>query len=223
MVRGLLFDFDGLLLDTEGAALGSWQDVYADYGVEMPVALWVERVIGRAAGAESFDPVEHLEQVTGRRLDRDAVLARRALRKTARLPTSLAPGVESYLADASSRALATAIVTSEYRDRVLAHLDRIGAEHVWDAMICADGDPTRGKPNPTLYLEALDALSLDSSEVIAFEDSPNGVRAAKAAGITCVVVPNAVTRGAAGLEAGDLLLTSLEQMPLNDLLAALGR
>jgi HAD superfamily hydrolase (TIGR01509 family) len=220
VVRALLFDFDGLLLDTESPALESWQSIYAEYGAKLPVAVWVQGVIGRATGTAAFDPVAHLEEVTGRTLDRAMVRRRRARREQELLPTSLAPGVERYLAGAAARDLRTAIVTSEYRDRVLAHLRRLAVTHAWDAIVCADGDATRSKPRPTLYLEALDLLGVDRREAIAFEDSPNGVRAAKAAGLFCVAVPNAVTRGADGLEAADLLVASLADLSPEELLAA---
>jgi HAD superfamily hydrolase (TIGR01509 family) len=112
--------------------------------------------------------------------------------------------------------VATAIVTSNHRDNVLAHLARAGCEHPWDAVVCADGEPLRGKPRPTLYLEALQLLGLAAGEAVAFEDSPNGVAAAKAAGLRCLVVPNDVTRGAAGLDAGDAMLASLADFALQD-------
>jgi beta-phosphoglucomutase-like phosphatase (HAD superfamily) len=103
---------------------------------------------------------------------------------------------------------------------VLAHLRRVGVTHGGDVIVCADGGPTRGKPRPTPYLEALDALGVDRREAIAFEDSPKGVRAAKAAGPVCVAVPNAVTRGNDGLEAADLLVASLANLAPEELLAA---
>jgi len=87
-------------------------------------------------------------------------------------------------------------------------------------IVCADGDPKRAKPRPTLYLEALDALELEPHEAIAFEDSPNGVRAAKAAGLVCVAVPNPITATLA-LDEADLVLDSLADLPLADLLERL--
>src|SRR3954451_306034 len=102
------------------------------------------------------------------------------------------------------------------RDRVLAHLGRVGVTHDWDAIVCADGDGTQGKPRPTLYPEALDVLGVDGREAIAFEDSPNGVRAAKAAGLFCVAVPNPITATLA-LDEADLIVESLEDVSLADL------
>lgn len=217
MVHALLFDFDGLLLDTESAAYKSWCEVYREFAVELPLSIWVPQVIGRSAGATAFDPVTFLADEAGLVVDREEVRRLRDEYKSRFAPTKLLPGIPRLLAQARAAGLLTAIVTSEYRDRVIGHLERIGATHPWDAIVCADGDAARGKPSPALYLEALDELAVEATEAIAFEDSPNGVRAATVAGVFCVVVPNDVTRGAPGLEAGDLILESLSAVTLTQL------
>src|SRR4029078_8771754 len=103
-----------------------------------------------------------------------------------------------------------------------SHLERLEAAAGWDAICTADRDPSRAKPAPTLYLEALSALEVAASEAVAFEDSPNGVRAAKAAGIFCVAVPNEVTRDLGLDEAGaDIVLDSLADLPPENLLSRL--
>jgi beta-phosphoglucomutase-like phosphatase (HAD superfamily) len=110
--------------------------------------------------------------------------------------------------------LKRAIVSSSSRDWVDLHLERLEEAVGWDAICTADRDPARAKPSPTLYLEALDALDVTAEEAVAFEDSPNGVLAAKAADIFCVAVPNEVTRELGLEEAGaDLVLDSLAELP----------
>ena len=112
-----------------------------------------------------------------------------------------------------------AIVSSANRGWVDSHLERLEAAAGWDAICTADRDPSRAKPAPTLYLEALAALEVAASEAVAFEDSPNGVRAAKSAGIFCIAVPNEVTRDLGLDEAGaDLVLDSLADLPPDELL-----
>jgi putative hydrolase of the HAD superfamily len=86
--------------------------------------------------------------------------------------------------------------------------------------VAADGDPARGKPRPTLYLEALRELGLSAGDAIAFEDSPNGVAAATAAGLYTVAVPNVLTEGAPGLELADEMVASLEGYPIPETLPA---
>jgi beta-phosphoglucomutase-like phosphatase (HAD superfamily) len=83
--------------------------------------------------------------------------------------------------------------------------------------VAANGDTKRAKPRPDLYLDALDRLELKPREGIAFEDSPNGVTAAKAAGLYCVAVPNPITATLA-LDDADLVIDSLADVPLADLL-----
>jgi beta-phosphoglucomutase-like phosphatase (HAD superfamily) len=100
------------------------------------------------------------------------------------------------------------------------HLERLEEAVGWDAICTADRDPARAKPAPVLYLEALEELDVGAGEAVAFEDSPNGVLAAKAAGVFCVAVPNEVTRELGLEEAGaDLVLDSLAELPPEELLA----
>src|SRR5205814_2302491 len=84
--------------------------------------------------------------------------------------------------------------------------------------VTADGDRSRAKPEPTLYLEALRTLGISASEAVAFEDSPNGVRAAKRAGLFCVAVPNPVTATLA-LDEADVVVDTLADLPLDEQVA----
>lgn len=215
-LRALLFDFDGLIVDTETPSFGSWGELYREHGQELTLERW-SAAVGTIGG---FDAAAHLEELVGP-IDRDTVLARRRARDLELCDVEeLRPGVLEYLGEARRRGLATAIVSSASRpwvDRHLARLER--AEH-FDDIVTADGDLARAKPLPVLYLEALDRLGLASGEAVAFEDSPNGVRAAKAAGIYCVAVPNSVT-ASLGLDEADLVVSSLAELPFDDLIAAL--
>jgi HAD superfamily hydrolase (TIGR01509 family) len=130
----------------------------------------------------------------------------------------LRPGVEDYLAEAERRQLLTAIVSSSWRWWIDPILERLERSHGWNALVVADGNVARAKPRPTLYLDALSELGLRATEAIAFEDSPNGVTAATAAGIYCVAVPNPITATLA-FEKADLVLESLADLPLSELLA----
>jgi HAD superfamily hydrolase (TIGR01509 family) len=212
-VRGLLFDFDGLIVDTERSALASWQEVYRQHGRELPLERWAT-IVGTLGG---FDPLEHLDELAGP-LDRDAVLARQRSRELELVELEeLRPGVLAYLEQAREHRLATAIVSSSSRRWIDLHLARLERAEHFDAIVTADHDPERAKPRPTLYLEALERLGLGADEAIAFEDSPNGVRAAKAAGLFCVAVPNGVT-ASLGLDEADLVVASLAELPFHELL-----
>jgi len=214
-IRGLLFDFDGLLVDTESPSRLAFEELYREHGHELPYDQWATLV--GTIGAP-FDPVGHLEELVGRPLDREALAERRRAREH-RLTDleELRPGVEEYFVEAARLGLKTAGVISSDDEWIERHLSRLGRLDGLDAIVAANGDTARAKPRPDLYLDALLRLGLEPDEAIAFEDSPNGVRAAKSAGIACVAVPNPITATLA-LDQADLVLESLADVPLRELL-----
>ena len=117
-----------------------------------------------------------------------------------------------YLEFAKEHGLRRAIVSSASRNWIDMHLERLEQAIGWDAIITADRDAGRAKPSPTMYLEALERLDVGADEAVVFEDSPNGVRAGKAAGLFVVGIPNEVTR-AYGLDEADLVVDSLADLP----------
>jgi beta-phosphoglucomutase-like phosphatase (HAD superfamily) len=214
-IRGLLFDFDGLLVDTETPSRLVWEELYSEHGHELPRDQWATLV--GTIGAP-FDPLGHLEELVGRSLDRDALHARRRTREFELIDLEeLRPGVERYFADAERLGLCTAVVSSSDDEWIERHLGRLGHLEGLDAIVAANGDTARAKPRPVLYLDALVRLGLEPGEAIAFEDSPNGVTAAKAAGLICVAVPNPITATLA-LDHADLVLESLADVTLPELI-----
>ncbi|MFL5959060.1 MAG: HAD family hydrolase [Gaiellaceae bacterium] len=218
-VRAFLFDFDGLILDTELASRAGWELLYREHGYELPADLWAT-LVGTHGG---WDPMAHLEELVGEPLEREALNERRYAHEIAMIEAEeLRPGIAEYLAAVRRLGLKRAIVSSSPRAWVDMHLERLEETVGWDAICTADRDRARAKPSPALYLEALAALGVEAREAVAFEDSPNGVRAAKAAGVFCVAIPNEVTRELGLEEAGaDLVLDSLADLPPEDLLARL--
>lgn len=214
-IRAFLFDFDGLVLDTETPSLAGWQRLYREHGHELPLDRWAQ-VVGTHA---AWDPMAHLEDLVGSPLEREALNERRYAHELSLIEAEgLRPGISEYFVAARRRGLKRAIVSSSSRPWVDLHLLRLEEAVGWDAILTADRDQSRAKPAPTLYLEALAGLELTADEAIAFEDSPNGVRAARAAGIFVVAVPNGVTRDL-GLDEADLLVESLADLPPDKLLA----
>jgi HAD superfamily hydrolase (TIGR01509 family) len=213
-IRGLLFDFDGLLVDTETPSRAAFEHLYRRHGHELPLDRWAT-LIG-TLGAE-FDPYAHLEELVGTPLDRDELDDWRRAREDELVDLEdLRPGVDRILLDARARDLRTAIVSSSSEAWIKRHLERLDRTDEWDAIVAANGDAARAKPAPTLYVDALSVLGLAPAEGIAFEDSPNGVRAAKAAGLYCVAVPNPITATLA-LDEADLVVDSLEDVTLAQL------
>jgi HAD superfamily hydrolase (TIGR01509 family) len=215
-VRAFLFDFDGLIIDTETASRGGWQWLYREHGHELPPEKWA-MMVGTVDG---WDPWGHLEELVGSPLDRAALDERRYAHELTLLEAEeLRPGIAEYLDAAERRGLKRAIVSSASRKWIDMHLERLERAIGWDAIVTADHDAERAKPRPTLYLEALDELGVPAGEAVAFEDSPNGAAAAKAAGIFVVGIPNAVTRDLGLADAADLVVDSLVELPPDELLA----
>jgi HAD superfamily hydrolase (TIGR01509 family) len=218
MYRAVVFDFDGLILETEGPSLDSWVEIYREHGFEVPLEKWRDD-IGSDRG---FDPVDYLAALVGEGLDRAATQQRRDKRKNELIEAlDLMEGVRDYIADARRIGLKLAIASSSSRDWVIGHIERLRIHAVWDAVLTRD-DVARTKPAPDLYIAAVKALDVHPSQAVALEDSPNGIAAAKAAGLRCVAVPNALTQGL-DVSRADVRLRSLAEMPLERLLDVLSR
>ena len=129
------------------------------------------------------------------------------------------PGVVDYLDAADRRGMKLAVASSSSRDWVEGHLTRLGLIQRFEA-ICTKDDVPRVKPDPALYLLAAERLGVSVQRALVLEDSRNGLLAAKAAGVRCVVVPNAVTSGL-NFDEADYWLMSLDEMSLDNLLAIL--
>ena len=215
-IRAFLFDFDGLIVDTETASRAAWERVYRDHGFELPADKWLTLV--GTIGAP-WNPMAHLEELVGGPLAQEELnVQRRDHELTLLEAEALRPGIADYLDEAQRRGLKRAIVSSSTRRWVDMHLARLERTVGWDAIVTADHDVARAKPRPDLYQEALELVGVGAGEAIAFEDSLNGVRAARSAGIFCVAVPNEVTRKL-GLDEADLVLDSLADLPPDELLA----
>ena len=216
MIRGLIFDFDGLVADTESAEYQSWQELFAEYDRALPLAVWSEAV---GAAVDAFDALAYLESLLGRAIpERLAVRDRRRHRYLDLvLASPVLPGVRELLAEAKEAGLRLGLASSSSREWVVGHLTRLGLVDYFDCFRTSD-DVASVKPDPGLYLAALEALSLRTREAIALEDSPSGIQAAKAAGLYCVAIPNPLT---AQLELGlaDRRLTSMADVRLEDLVA----
>lgn len=213
-IKALVFDFDGLIVDTEVPIFRAWQRIYREHGQDLPLEQWLT-IIGTASGP--FDPVIDLAEKTGAKLDEQELKALEVLYyQEATALQQLLPGVIDYLVAARQLGLKTAVASSSTRTWVMDHLNRFGIGGRFDAIICRE-DVKRTKPDPDLYLTALQRLGVQPAEAIAFEDSSNGIHAAKAAGLFCVVVPNPLTVDL-DLSEADLRLLTLEAMPLRDVI-----
>ncbi|MEO8355873.1 MAG: HAD family hydrolase [Chloroflexota bacterium] len=217
MIKALIFDFDGLILDTESPEFHSWQNIYREHGFEFPHEKW-GTIIG-GSGHSSFDAAEHLSLLSQGRLDSDSLRGRNRLESNSLiLAQKPLPGVMDYLRDAKRLGLKLAIASSSEHAWVDSHAKRVGVFDYFDHVIARDDvPPGRIKPNPDLFLLALSRLKVPKEAAIIFEDSPNGVKAAHRAGIFVVAVPNQAT-SALAFEGADLILNSLSELTLSQLL-----
>lgn len=215
-IQALLFDFDGIVVDTELPELTTWQEVFREHGHELTLEEWAA-CVGTVGG---FDPLARLEELLGRPLDDPQAVIEGSRARSLELVAAegLRPGVASYLDRAHELGLRVAIVSSSSTEWITSNLARVGRPDGREGFHCANGDVTRAKPLPCLYEEALAALGVKAADAVAFEDSKHGIRAAKAAGIFCVAVPNDVTR-TFDLSAADLLIESFERLSLDEVLS----
>lgn len=214
MVQGIIFDFDGLILDTELSSFLAWQEVYRRYGCSLPVSEFAASI---GSVGSRFDPFRCLQDQLGELLDEEAIRAYRRQRRDEILAVqSVLPGVEACIADAKRLNLKLGIASSSPREWVEGHLSRLGLLQHFNCIKCIE-DVAEAKPHPELYLAVLDELAVPAHLAIALEDSPSGVLAAKRAGLFCVAVPGPMTRQLSFSEA-DFQLTSLAETRLEELI-----
>jgi len=191
LIRALLLDFDGLILDTEKSCFEAWQQLYATY--DQTYALEDFLVIVGTTN-DAHDPLTLLSQRIGCPLDREASHARlRELQATRNHTLAPMPGVVALLDQAQQLGLRLAVASSSSHDWVESHLRRLDLRHRFEYLVNRVGS-LRAKPEPDIYLQALRLLGLDAREALAIEASHNGSLAALRAGLRCLVVPNSITR-----------------------------
>ncbi|HLZ56936.1 MAG TPA: HAD-IA family hydrolase [Ktedonosporobacter sp.] len=219
MLKTLIFDFDGLILDTETSALQSWQEIYSSYQVDFPLEKWMSGLDG---SDESFPTYEYLVEQVTQPLLYEEVIAKRRQRHLELIGTKAAlPGVLDYLTTAKRLGLRIGLASSSSREWVAGHLSRLGLYAYFDVLCCGD-EVVHRKPYPDVYLAVLKALDTPANQAIALEDSATGLRAAQQAGLFCVVIPNALIAHLS-LAHADLRLQSLTEMPLEDVIAVFER
>lgn len=212
MLKALIFDFDGLVLDTETPEVLVWQSIYQEHGFELPIQEW-EKTVG-GYGISNFDPAEHLTHLSSGRLDSVSLRSRYRKESDSIIHASpILPGVIEIIEEARQDGLKVAIGSSSPHSWVDAHAKRLGIFDYFDHIICQDDvAPGRTKPNPDIYLKALDQLHVKHDAAVVFEDSLNGVLAARRAEIFVVAVPNPLT-AKMGVS-GDMTVSSLAGLSL---------
>jgi len=217
MLKALLFDFDGLILDTETPEYLVWKNLYQENGFDFPHDDWGKLIGGN--GLTDFDAADNLSRLSQGRLDAVSLRARQSVESLAMIHSqSLMPGVLELLRDAKQHGLKLAIASSSHHEWVDTHAKRLGIFDHFDAVIAADDVGVgRTKPQPDLFLLALNQLQVQKNEAVIFEDSPNGVKAANRAGVFVVAVPNHIT-SLLTIEGANLIVKSLADLSLSELM-----
>ncbi len=214
MIRAILFDLDGLMVDSEPHSLASWRVILSSRGVTLN-----RKVSERMFGLRQIEAAQMLVEVYGL-TDQPSALGREKEEYQIRhLDGQIKPmpGLFELLNEIDRRELRTAVASSGARPYVNAVLQAIGLIERFRATVTGD-DVVNGKPAPDVFLAAAHAVQTDPPHCLVLEDAPSGVQAAKAAGMRCVAVPNQHTRGL-DLSSADVILPSL--LAVREVLASL--
>jgi putative hydrolase of the HAD superfamily len=191
-LRAVLFDFDGLIVDTESVGYQTWKEIFFEEGHHLPVERYAQ-VVGTDFNT-AYNPRLDLEQLTSKTFDWDLVEERRRVReRELRTGLTVLPGVVERLREADALGLRTAIASSSPRSWVEPWLEQLDLRHHFHHVTTVD-DTGRVKPDPSLFQHAAETLGAGPDEVVIFEDSLNGLKAALAAQMRCIVVPGPMTR-----------------------------
>lgn len=219
MIEAVVFDFDGLIFDTETPEYQSWSEVYQEFGAELSLDIWSAWIGSDSSG---FNPYDYLEELTGKTVNRAEVRSlRRHKYESLTGNADLRPGVRDYIGSAKDMGLEIGLASSSSRNWVVSHLERFSLLSYFDCVRTRD-NVRFSKPDPELYIQAMECLQVSPDHSIAFEDSPNGALAAKRAGMLCVVVPNELTRSLKFPQI-EYRLESMEQLSLSTLIAKLSQ
>ena len=212
MLGAIVFDFDGLIVDTEGPGFISWLEVYQRFGAELNLNDW-SHATGYICG---FDPAVHLEKLLGRRLDWSQISPEREARNWAlTLQARTLPGIEPLLQAARERGFRIGVASNSGNGWVEEGLKRLGLRTLVDAVVTREM-VLNPKPAPDVYLKTAQVLGMEPNRTVALEDSEPGCRAAKQAGMKVVAIPNRFS-DRQDFEVADLIVRSAEDLDLKRL------
>ncbi|MCM1132526.1 MAG: HAD family phosphatase [Ruminococcus flavefaciens] len=187
IIKGAVFDMDGLMIDTEKLYLKYWKQAASDFGYTM----LDEHVFAIRSLARKYS-IPRLKGFFGDDFPTEEIRARRTELINAHIEQhgiDIKPGLFELLDYLKSNGIKLAVATATQRDRTLLYLDKINARSYFNAVICGDMI-ANGKPEPDIYLTACGQLGLLPCECVAYEDSPNGIKSAFSAGCYTIMIPD---------------------------------
>ncbi|PGS53480.1 HAD family phosphatase [Bacillus sp. AFS041924] len=212
MIKAVIFDFDGLIVDTESVWFEAYKEVLLRYDVELTLQKFSEvvgtsdEVLFNYIDSNLKEPIEKemIEQLAKELVDEKL------------LEPVLRESVEDYLIAAKNAGLHIGLASSSSREWVESFLKKLNIYEYFSVIKTKD-DVTKVKPDPELYLKAIEEIGVQVTKAIAFEDSLNGLIAATKAGLHCVIVPNSVTSHLE-FENHSLRLSSMAEKSLVDVI-----
>ncbi|WP_309273272.1 HAD family hydrolase [Paenibacillus sp.] len=217
LIKAVIFDFDGLIVDTETPAYHAFCKVYGSYGKELPLETYAKCV---GTSFDAFNPYTHLAEMLQHEVDSEVirkqvdVVYRELLQHI-----QPRPGVVDYLREAGELGLKVGLASSSYFNWIEPYLTKFDLHDYFDSINTADL-VQKVKPDPELYLLSMQRLGVQPEEAISFEDSLNGFIAAQKAGLHTVIVPNEMT-STFPFEHYDLEIPGMESMPLKEVIRRL--
>lgn len=187
MIKGAIFDMDGLMLDTEKLLVKFWRQAAAEFGYNMSF----ENVLSIRSLSRKYS-IPFLKNIFGENFEFEKIRSRRIALMNDYIDKNgfeIKKGLFELLEFLREHSFKTAVATATDRERAAIYLDKIGALPYFDCMICGDM-VKNGKPEPDIYITAARELGLPTEECAALEDSPNGIKSAYAAGCKAVMIPD---------------------------------
>lgn len=217
MIKALVFDFDGLMVDTETPAYHAFCKVYAEYGKELPLEMYAQCV---GTSFDVFNPYTYLAEILQHSVNPEVIRKQvDVCYKELLQHIQPRPGVVDYLTEARELGIKIGLASSSFFNWIEPYLTKFDMHHFFD-LICTADLVKQVKPDPELYLLSLQKLEVKAEEAISFEDSLNGFAAAKKAGLHTVIVPNEMT-STFPFEYFDLKIPSMKSMSLKEVIQRL--
>jgi len=192
LASAVLFDFDGILVDTEWEIYQAWLETFREHGHDLPLSLYT-RCIG--SDFDAWSPKLHLEELTLLNFDWIQMDERRQIRiRSALAKHGPIDGVVAVLKLLREIGIPIAVVSSSSHHWVDGWLEKLDLIDFFQEIVCK-GDAPKIKPAPDLFFEAARRLKVNAADCLVIEDSLNGLNSAKAAGMMAWMVPNRVTAG----------------------------